>query len=969
MADDQSRKRRDDEQPKGNARAFDGDTADHADQMKLQSALKPAPAPGKDANGSPAKDLPEGKKPITLDQHLDGKSESYSNILRGAVDTALAKSSIVLPRKPKGIKRSDVRGIGADGKREGGLSGIDAPPIGLKPGSLKTPIVLGVGPKTMDGKPVSGLVPLAEKRAAERKAGKSLDPTKPGDVKNGLVPNVPGRTGPDGKPLATPATLNQGQRSPESRGMDPSREIKDLSKSKAANAAAEKAMKAAWPAIKARLIMLSAGLGPGAAAITAAALNILPGAIKAANAVLPKTEDGNDAVSLDSANQAALAARRKAADKILLGEGISAQTNRNVINLATMGMAKQAQEQARRKHQAETRAAAGGKGSPEEDQETEGEVKTKLSGIQKTGIAAGVSVAVVATLLSGGITGVGSGAGGFAGGGMVQSDGDTCTTTANYPTGGGSGYKPIGSPVAVDESDPQVGAANNLNAEQKSNVLEIIRAAESRDLSDELKTQAAITAIATAMQESTLKNVMHGDSWGPDSIGLFQQRDPWGTREERTTPFISANLFLDRLLKIPGWESMEMYQAIQKVQISRYPMHYAKWGQFARKAYNNAIGGGSQVQALAGGIESVKGAGFMPLTQTGSGTMYQPGANDAVWNSGITDDIRAAYIASRTQFPEIKSYIGRVPRSTGGDHPHGKALDIMVPDYKSPSGIALGDRIAAHFVANQAKFGIEYVIWRNKIWHVKTNEWRPYNGGGMYNPATLDDNTLHNNHVHISAQGNGGDYDLADIEGGGGDATTTGGDAAGCSASGEAAGNYEAGNTNWDGSTTPSGNIWNGIKYAENDPSGYPYANVLAGYGKSARFQSGNADPFSFVYRECTSFVAWKMNLQMGWKPGEPPKFSKATMGMTDGNARAWAGALKRKGYTVDNIPKKGAIAWWDSGHNLFGSYGHVAVVAEVFDNGNVLVEQYNMNRWMYSTWVIPADFTSGYIHVADIEE
>lgn len=39
-------------------------------------------------------------------------------------------------------------------------------------------------------------------------------------------------------------------------------------------------------------------------------------------------------------------------------------------------------------------------------------------------------------------------------------------------------------------------------------------------------------------------------------------------------------------------------------------------------------------------------------------------------------------------------------------------------------------------------------------------------------------------------------------------------------------------------------------------------------------------DPWGYLTRECVSFAAWRMNVQMGWKPGEPWKFSAATVGL-----------------------------------------------------------------------------------------
>ena len=89
-----------------------------------------------------------------------------------------------------------------------------------------------------------------------------------------------------------------------------------------------------------------------------------------------------------------------------------------------------------------------------------------------------------------------------------------------------------------------------------------------------------VIAVATATQESGLRNLPHlGDHNDHDSIGVFQQRPSqgWGTVEQLTKPAYQAGKFFDKLLTIPGWESMPLTQAAQAVQISAFPDAYAKW--------------------------------------------------------------------------------------------------------------------------------------------------------------------------------------------------------------------------------------------------------------------------------------------------------------------------------------------------------------------------------------------------------
>lgn len=87
--------------------------------------------------------------------------------------------------------------------------------------------------------------------------------------------------------------------------------------------------------------------------------------------------------------------------------------------------------------------------------------------------------------------------------------------------------------------------------------------------------------IMTAMQESGLRNLSYGDR---DSVGLFQQRSPWGSRQQRMDPMEAARMFFQGghgdgqggLLSIQNRDSLGLGQAAQKVQRSAYPDRYDK---------------------------------------------------------------------------------------------------------------------------------------------------------------------------------------------------------------------------------------------------------------------------------------------------------------------------------------------------------------------------------------------------------
>ena len=103
--------------------------------------------------------------------------------------------------------------------------------------------------------------------------------------------------------------------------------------------------------------------------------------------------------------------------------------------------------------------------------------------------------------------------------------------------------------------------------------------------------RATTIAIATAMQESSLRNIDYGDR---DSLGLFQQRPSqgWGTPEEIMDPVYATHTFLDALDEVAGYESMEVTVAAQSVQRSAFPDAYAQHEPMSR-AWASALMGHS----------------------------------------------------------------------------------------------------------------------------------------------------------------------------------------------------------------------------------------------------------------------------------------------------------------------------------------------------------------------------------------
>jgi hypothetical protein len=109
-----------------------------------------------------------------------------------------------------------------------------------------------------------------------------------------------------------------------------------------------------------------------------------------------------------------------------------------------------------------------------------------------------------------------------------------------------------------------------------------------------LPARAASIAVATAIQESGLRNLNYGDDAGPDSRGLFQQRPSqgWGTEEQVMDPVYAANAFYDALEKVPNYADLPLTVAAQTVQRSAFPDAYADHEAEA-KAFASALTGHS----------------------------------------------------------------------------------------------------------------------------------------------------------------------------------------------------------------------------------------------------------------------------------------------------------------------------------------------------------------------------------------
>jgi hypothetical protein len=118
-----------------------------------------------------------------------------------------------------------------------------------------------------------------------------------------------------------------------------------------------------------------------------------------------------------------------------------------------------------------------------------------------------------------------------------------------------------------------------------------------------LPARAASIALATAYQETGIRNLDYGDR---DSVGLFQQRPSqgWGTKKQLMDPDYAAGKFYDALVKINNWQTDDINDVAQKIQRSGHP-----------EAYNDHE---ADARVLASALTGQSPVGFSCLDRSGT---------------------------------------------------------------------------------------------------------------------------------------------------------------------------------------------------------------------------------------------------------------------------------------------------------------------------------------------------------------
>jgi hypothetical protein len=219
-------------------------------------------------------------------------------------------------------------------------------------------------------------------------------------------------------------------------------------------------------------------------------------------------------------------------------------------------------------------------------------------------------------------------------------------------------------------------------------------------------------ALATALQESGLRNIQHGDR---DSLGLFQQRPSqgWGTQKQIMDPTYAAGAFYEHLVKVHDYAQLPLTVAAQRVQRSGYPEAYAKHEP-------DAI-------LLAAALT---GRAAATLTCQGRPAPTPTGGPDAVRAALVRDFGRDVLQTAGAEVGVRRS--SPSPTATAGP-PADDAVTIPVPRRSSASGTARqrGWELAHWAVANSTALHIARVSFAGREWARDgfANEWRTTGSG------------------------------------------------------------------------------------------------------------------------------------------------------------------------------------------------------------------------------------------------
>ncbi len=152
-----------------------------------------------------------------------------------------------------------------------------------------------------------------------------------------------------------------------------------------------------------------------------------------------------------------------------------------------------------------------------------------------------------------------------------------------------------------------------------------------------------------------------------------------------------------------------------------------------------------------------------------------------------------------------------------------------------------------------------------------------------------------------------------------------------------------------------------GIYLSKSAEKSLGYYRKLHDAYRKAYPKDGAVDKWGMYTGQCVSWSAFRVS--MDDKPGAAPVWGGR------GNANQWIQNARRAGYKVDKTPAVGAVLEWDKGAPHHEEFGHSSYVEKVFDDGSVLISEYNnVAPNTFSMRIIPRDQINSYMYFIHFE-
>ncbi|MFD5817602.1 heavy metal transporter [Streptomyces sp. NPDC127038] len=283
-----------------------------------------------------------------------------------------------------------------------------------------------------------------------------------------------------------------------------------------------------------------------------------------------------------------------------------------------------------------------------------------------------------------------------------------------YLTGG------VGAPRCKVVSANGDGASYEFTPEQAVNAATISAVGTSRGMPE----RAVAIALATALQESGLRNIQHGDR---DSLGLFQQRPSqgWGTEKQIMDPTYAAGVFYEHLAKVPGYSRLPLTVAAQRVQHSGFPQAYAKHEPDATLLAAALTGRAAATLTCQGRPAATPPGGPAPVRAA----LARDFGRDVLQEAGATVDAAgsSAAPAPRASESSVAPASSAAPAATEAE----RTVTVPVRDEGAATGagtstLRRGWELAHWAVANSSALHIDRVSYAGREWTAGTaaGSWR-----------------------------------------------------------------------------------------------------------------------------------------------------------------------------------------------------------------------------------------------------